>query len=173
MLEAAKNLFLIVSALFPIVDPVGGSPFFLAMTSDYLPEARRALSWRIAVNSFLLLVASYFVGTYILSFFGISLPIVQVGGGIILVSMGWAMLMQRDEGGDAGNRKNIHPEDVVRQAFYPLTLPTNGWPRLNFRRDHVRSKCCAQPCAPSFNDFGCASRLSADRVKYFSVLRIR
>lgn len=128
MLEAAKNLFLIVSALFPIVDPVGGSPFFLAMTSDYLPEARRALSWRIAVNSFLLLVASYFVGTYILSFFGISLPIVQVGGGIILVSMGWAMLMQRDEGGDAGNRKNIHPEDVVRQAFYPLTLPLTVGP---------------------------------------------
>ena len=128
MLEAAKNLLLIVSALFPIVDPVGGSPFFLAMTSDYLPEARRALSWRIAVNSFLLLVASYFVGTYILSFFGISLPIVQVGGGIILVSMGWAMLMQRDEGCDAGNRKNIHPEDVVRQAFYPLTLPLTVGP---------------------------------------------
>jgi len=128
VLEAAKSLFLIVSALFPIVDPVGGSPFFLAMTSDYLLEARRALSWRIAVNSFLLLVASYFVGTYILSFFGISLPIVQVGGGIILVSMGWALLMQRDEGCDAGDRKNIHPEDVVRQAFYPLTLPLTVGP---------------------------------------------
>ena len=128
MLEAAKNLFLIVSALFPIVDPVGGSPFFLAMTGDYLPEARRALSWRIAVNSFLLLVASYFVGTYILSFFGISLPIVQVGGGIVLVSMGWAMLIERDEGCDAGHRKNIHPEDVVRQAFYPLTLPLTVGP---------------------------------------------
>jgi multiple antibiotic resistance protein len=98
MLEAAKNLFLVVSALLPIVDPLGGSPFFLAMTNEYLPEARRALSWRIALNSFVLLVASYFVGTYILTFFGISLPIVQVGGGIILVAMGWAMLMERDEG---------------------------------------------------------------------------
>ena len=62
MLEAAKVLFLIVSALFLIVDPVGGSPFFLAMTNEYLPEARRALSWRIALNSFVLLVGSYFVG---------------------------------------------------------------------------------------------------------------
>jgi multiple antibiotic resistance protein len=128
MLEAAKNLFLIVSALFPIVDPVGGSPFFLAMTNDYLPEARRALSWRIALNSFVLLVASYFVGTYILTFFGISLPIVQVGGGIVLVAMGWAMLMQRDEGCDSSNRRNIHPQDVVRQAFYPLTLPLTVGP---------------------------------------------
>src|SRR5246500_4072762 len=128
MLEAVKNLFLIVSALFPIVDPLGGSPFFLAMTNEYLPDARRALSWRIAVNSFVLLVASYFVGTYILAFFGISLPIVQVGGGIVLIAMGWAILMQRDEGCGAADRKNIHPQDVVRQAFYPLTLPLTVGP---------------------------------------------
>jgi multiple antibiotic resistance protein len=128
MLEAAKNLFLIISALFPIVDPVGGSPFFLAMTNEYLPEARRALSWRIALNSFVLLVASYFVGTYILTFFGISLPIVQVGGGIVLVAMGWAMLMERDEGCDSSSRKHIHPQDLGREAFYPLTLPLTVGP---------------------------------------------
>jgi multiple antibiotic resistance protein len=128
MLEAAKNLFLIVSALFPIVDPVGGSPFFLTMTNEYRPEVRRSLSWRIALNSFVLLVASYFVGTYILAFFGISLPIVEVGGGIILVAMGWAILMQRDEGCDAASRKDIHPRDVLRQAFYPLTLPLTVGP---------------------------------------------
>lgn len=128
MLEAAKSLFLFVTALFPIVDPLGGSPFFLAMTSEYHPGARRALSWRIALNSFALLVGSYFVGTYILAFFGISLPIVQVGGGIVLIAMGWALLMQRDEGCDASNRKNIHPEDVARQAFYPLTLPLTVGP---------------------------------------------
>ena len=128
MLEAAKNLFLIISALLPIVDPLGGSPFFLAMTNEYLPEARRALSWRIALNSFVLLVASYFIGTYILTFFGISLPIVQVGGGLVLVSMGWAMLMERDEGSDASNRKDIRPQDIVREAFYPLTLPLTVGP---------------------------------------------
>jgi len=128
MLEAAKNLFLIVSALFPIVDPLGGSPFFLAMTNEYPPEVRKALSWRIALNTFALLVASYFVGTYILTFFGISLPIMQVGGGIIVIAMGRAILMQRDEGSDASNRKHIHPQDVVRQAFYPLTLPLTVGP---------------------------------------------
>jgi multiple antibiotic resistance protein len=128
MLEAAKSLFLIVSALFPIVDPVGGSPFFLAMTGDYPPEARRALSWQIALNSFVLIVASYFVGTYILAFFGISLPIVQVGGGVVLVAMGWAILLQRDEGCDAADRKNIHPQDAAREAFYPLTLPLTVGP---------------------------------------------
>jgi multiple antibiotic resistance protein len=127
MVEAAKNLFLIVGALFPIVDPVGGSPFFLAMTTEYLPDARKGLSRRIAFNSFVLLVGSYFIGTYILTFFGISLPIVQVGGGIILVSMGWSMLMERDDGCDASSRKRL-PQDIGREAFYPLTLPLTVGP---------------------------------------------
>ena len=88
LVEAAKSLFLILSALFPIVDPLGASPIFLAMTRDYSPSTRRALSWRIAMNSFFLLVGSYFIGTDILSFFGISLPVVQVGGGLIVISTG-------------------------------------------------------------------------------------
>src|SRR5712692_11224920 len=94
MVEAAKSLFLILSALFPIVDPLGGSPIFLALTRDYSPSARRALSWRSAMDSFFLLVGSYFIGTHILAFFGISLPVVQVGGGCSLLSMIPALLMR-------------------------------------------------------------------------------
>ena len=128
MLEAAKNLLLILSAIFPIVDPIGGSPFFLALTGGYSSEARKALSWRIAVDSFVLLVGSYFVGTYILAFFGISLPVVQVGGGMILVAMGWAALMENDDGCDKSARKSIEPQDVFHRAFYPLTLPLTVGP---------------------------------------------
>ena len=128
MLEAAKSLLLVLSALFPIVDPLGGSPFFLALTSEYPSDARKALSWQIAVNSFLLLVGSYFVGTYILAFFGISLPVVQVGGGMVLVVMGWATLMEKDEPAHGVPRKGIQCQDVFRQAFYPLTLPLTVGP---------------------------------------------
>ena len=128
MLEAAKSLFLVLSALFPIVDPLGGSPFFLALTSEYAPESRKILSRQIAVDSFLLLVGSYFVGTYILAFFGISLPVVQVGGGMVLVVMGWATLMEKDEAAHGVPRKGIQRQDVFRQAFYPLTLPLTVGP---------------------------------------------
>ena len=128
MLEAAKNLLLILSAIFPIVDPIGGSPFFLALTPEYSSEERKALSWRIAFDSFVLLVGSYFVGRYILTFFGISLPVVQVGGGMVLVAMGWVTLMEKDEGYDKTARKSIEPQDVFRRAFYPLTLPLTVGP---------------------------------------------
>src|SRR6266849_3796193 len=107
MVEAAKNLFLILSALFPIVDPLGGSPIFPAMTREYSSCTRRALSLRIAINSFLLLVGSYFVGTHVLSFFGISLPVVQVGGGSIVISTGWALLKQRYDEDPKAMKKNI------------------------------------------------------------------
>jgi multiple antibiotic resistance protein len=128
VVEAATNLFLILSALFPIVDPLGGSPIFLAMTREYSPSTRRALSLRIAINSFRLLVGSYFVGTHVLSFFGISLPVVQVGGGLLVVSTGWTLLKQNYDDDRQDVKKSIQPTDPFHNAFYPLTLPLTVGP---------------------------------------------
>jgi len=128
VIEAAKSLFLILSALFPIVDPLGGSPIFLALTREYPPEARKALSMRIALNSFFLLIASYFIGTHILAFFGISLPVVQVGGGLVVISTGWALLKQRDDDDQKDAKRSIQPQDPFRHAFYPLTMPLTVGP---------------------------------------------
>lgn len=127
MADAVKVFFLILSALFPIVDPVSGSPVFLALTKEYSPETRRALSWKVAVYSFFLMIGCYFIGSHVLGFFGVSLPVVQVGGGLVVVAVGWALLMQKDEARDPAP-KNIQPQDVFRQAFYPLTLPLTVGP---------------------------------------------
>jgi multiple antibiotic resistance protein len=128
MVETARNIFLIVSALFPIVDPLGGSPIFLSLTRDYRPAARKVLSRQIAVNSFFLLLGSYLIGTHILAFFGISLPAVQVGGGLIVVSTGWTMLKRRDEEDRDVVQRNTHHHETLHQAFYPLTLPLTVGP---------------------------------------------
>jgi multiple antibiotic resistance protein len=128
MLQAAKSLLLIVTALFPIVDPLGGSPIFLALTRQYTSESRQGLSRRIAVNSFFLLVGSYLIGSYILDFFGISLPVVQVGGGLIVISTGWAMLKQKTDDEHATTRENVRREDPFGRAFYPLTMPLTVGP---------------------------------------------
>ncbi|HJZ63013.1 MAG TPA: MarC family protein [Candidatus Acidoferrum sp.] len=128
MLEVAKSILLIVSALFPIVNPIGGAPVFLALTGDYTASARRLLAWRITLNSFILIVASYLVGTHILAFFGISIPIVQVGGGLIVISNGWALLKQKESDERGQIQKNMNPADILRRAFYPLTLPLTVGP---------------------------------------------
>lgn len=128
MAETAKSVFLIVSALFPIVDPLGGSPIFLALTNQYPSPARRALARRIAMNSFFLLVGSYLTGTHVLAFFGISLPVVQVGGGSVVIASGWAMLNRQDDAERAEGRPKVQPSDPLRHAFYPLTFPLTVGP---------------------------------------------
>jgi multiple antibiotic resistance protein len=129
VLEAVKTTILIVSALFPIVNPLGGSPIFLALTREYSTTERKLLSQRIAMNSFILLVASFVVGTHILAFFGISLPVVQVGGGLIVISTGWTMLKQKDEDDRQGQvHQSVNQHDIFRNAFYPLTLPLTVGP---------------------------------------------
>ena len=128
MIQVAKSILLVVSALFPIVDPIGGSPIFLSLTRDYTVPTRRLLARRIAINSFILLIASFAIGSHVLSFFGISLPVVQVGGGLIVVAAGWAMLKQKD-GSDRGPvGRTVNTADVLRDAFYPLTLPLTVGP---------------------------------------------
>ena len=80
------------------------------------------------MNSFFLLVGSYFIGTHILSFFGISLPVVQVGGGLIVISTGWALLKQGNVEEPKEVKQDIQPRDPFHNAFYPLTLPLTVGP---------------------------------------------
>ena len=128
VMQAVKGILLVVSALFPIVDPIGGSPIFLSLTRDCTAEMRRLLARRIALNSFILLVASFTIGSHVLSFFGISLPVVQVGGGLIVISTGWAMLNQKDANDRGGVARTVTCTDVLHDAFYPLTLPLTVGP---------------------------------------------
>jgi multiple antibiotic resistance protein len=130
LLEAVETTALFLSALFPIVNPLGGSPIFLTLTRDYSPASRRLLSKRIALNSFILLVVSGLIGAHILAFFGISLPIVQVGGGMVVIVTGWNMLQQKedDENPDTQVHHDVNPRDIFRSAFYPFTLPLTVGP---------------------------------------------
>jgi multiple antibiotic resistance protein len=128
MLQIVKSILLVVSALFPIVDPIGGSPVFLSLTRDYSRETRRLLARRIAMDSFVLLVVSFTVGSHVLSFFGISLPVVQVGGGLIVISTGWAMLKQKDDRDRNALSRPVDCSNALDDAFYPLTLPLTVGP---------------------------------------------
>jgi len=110
------------------VDPIGGSPVFLSLTRDYTREIRKLLARRIAIDSFILLLASFAIGSHVLSFFGISLPVVQVGGGLIVISTGWAMLNQKDDNDRSAARRSVNCTDALRDVFYPLTLPLTVGP---------------------------------------------
>ena len=125
----AKYTLLVVGTLFPIVNPIGNTPIFLSLTRGLSGRGRRALARMIAVNGLILILGSIFIGTHILAFFGISLPVVQVGGGLLVISTGWTLLRQQnDVAGGNGGRRECNEDDYSRQAFYPLTLPLTVGP---------------------------------------------
>ncbi len=125
--NVVKVFFLVFSTLFPIVNPLSASPFFFALTKDIPPKTRRVLSLRIASNSFLLMIGSHLIGAYVLRFFGVSLPVVQVGGGLVVISLGWTLLTEKEEEVDEA-RRNVQSQDIFRRTFYPLTLPLTVGP---------------------------------------------
>jgi len=127
--DLARNTLLVVGALFPIVNPLGNTPIFLTLTRGLSGAGRARLARAIAVNGLVLMVASIFIGTYILAFFGISLPVVQVGGGLVVIATGWGMLRQPDDDAANGGAKEPCQEgNYMRQAFYPLTMPLTVGP---------------------------------------------
>jgi multiple antibiotic resistance protein len=123
------NAFLLVYAgLFPIVNPIGSAPIFLGLTRRCTDEERHALASQVATNSFFLLVVSLFVGSYVLQFFGITLPVLRIAGGLVVTSFGWKLLHAGSELEDKGAVEAAGRSDRSADAFYPLTMPLTVGP---------------------------------------------
>jgi multiple antibiotic resistance protein len=125
--QLIEHTLLVFAALFPIVNPVGGAPVFLAMTDGLDDGQRRLLARRIAFNAFLLVMGSIFVGNYVIEFFGLSVPVVQVGGGLLVCALAWRLL-HSDETADQMRIGPRSSEEMAARAFYPLTLPLTVGP---------------------------------------------
>jgi multiple antibiotic resistance protein len=120
-----NSILLVFAGLFPIVNPVGDAPIFLTLTRHCSMGERHTLASKVAVNSFILLTFSLFLGSYVLEFFGITLPVLRIAGGLVVTAFGWKLLHAgdtpdgKDDQGTAGNQVD---------AFYPLTMPLTVGP---------------------------------------------
>ncbi len=122
------NAFLLVYAgLFPIVNPVGSAPIFLGLTAGCSDAERNVLARKVAINSIFLLIGSMFIGSHLLVFFGITLPVVRIAGGLVVAAFGWTLLQS---GADADDRRATAAEhqSAPVDAFYPLTMPLTVGP---------------------------------------------
>jgi multiple antibiotic resistance protein len=129
--EFAATILLAIGALLPIVDPLGGAPIYLAMTANLTQEERNQMAKAVAINSFLLLIASALVGAYVLDFFGLSIPAVQVAGGIVVCAIAWSFLNSPNSPpalAREGTAPTLTPDDLSQRAFYPLTMPLTVGP---------------------------------------------
>jgi multiple antibiotic resistance protein len=121
------NAFLLTyAALFPIINPVGNAPIILSLTRTRTERERAVLARNVAIASFLLLLGSILIGSHVLEFFGISLPVVRIGGGLVVTAFGWRMLnsgVSADGHAHAANR----PDEPL-DTFYPYTMPLTVGP---------------------------------------------
>lgn len=121
-----------LSALISIINPIGIAFIFAEKTRDLNSAERAGLAKAIARNSFFVLVASMFLGSPILAFFGISLEALRIAGGLVVTTTGWAMLVAEppDPAKLAATDEPpvVDPSHVLRQGFFPLTMPLTVGP---------------------------------------------
>jgi multiple antibiotic resistance protein len=129
MLEALKLIPMVAVALFPVLNPIGSAIIIFGMTGNVDNPRWKSVSKKIAIYGFLMLTFFFLFGSYILKMFGITVPIVQLSGGLVLASIGWKTLNQKDEESapDTGSLDQVQ-SSLEAKTFYPYTFPITVGP---------------------------------------------
>jgi len=112
-------------ALFPIVDPFGGIPIFFSMTSSWTPRDRNRTAIKTGMWVFLILITFLFFGRFVLQFFGISLPVIKIAGGLIVANTAWGMVTSTSRITPAESHEAESKEDI---SLTPLAMPLMSGP---------------------------------------------
>jgi multiple antibiotic resistance protein len=127
MLKLIQIILFTFAALFPVLNPFGAAMIFLNVASGLSDHDQAKLALRVAFNTFLLLTVVLLTGAWILRFFGITVPIIQVGGGLVVACIGWNLLNKPEGVGQRTYTSNNFKE-AEGLAFYPLTMPITAGP---------------------------------------------
>ena len=134
LLPLFKSFALAFGALLPVVNPLGSALVLLGIVGNAPAPVFRSLARRIAINMTLFMLVVELLGAGLLNFFGISLPVVQVAGGLVLASMGWKLLNQpatatkTDADVKEAGFGSSDLRSVEQKVFYPLTFPVTIGP---------------------------------------------
>jgi multiple antibiotic resistance protein len=133
-LQTWKTFLIALSALLPMVNPVGSALQLLPLVGDAPLDVYRNLARRIAIDNIIFLLIVEVLGSAILRFFGISIPIVEVSGGIVIAGLGWSVLNrpapEPRPADDPSRKVPVTADDsrFVQKVFYPFTFPITSGP---------------------------------------------
>lgn len=137
------NTFLVLlGAIFSVLNPIGAIPFFVGLTQDYNKSERSRVSLMTAVNVCIILLISFFLGEYVLKFFGITISALRIAGGILIASSGFGLLNANPKK-RKGISKEVEEDLQTRNsiALTPLAMPMLAGPGsisllIAFYQDH-------------------------------------
>ncbi|MGC9292700.1 MAG: MarC family protein [Acidobacteriaceae bacterium] len=117
------------STLLPLINPVGSALIFMGLVGPADHAVYKRLARKIAFITVLFLLTVDLVGSFVLRFFGVSLPVVEVAGGLVIASMGWHLLNEPDSSAAIPEDKPLHTlEALDARVFYPFTFPITAGP---------------------------------------------
>ena len=119
-MDFTTALLAAVTALFPLMNPVGNTPIFFGITSNDTPGYRRRQALKIAINVFIILTVCLVCGRYILAMFGLTVPILRLAGGLVVANVGWGLLKQSPQ---LNAEANEEARDKVDVSLSPMALP--------------------------------------------------
>lgn len=126
-----QGLILVPMTLLPIINPLSSAPVFAATVGSNRAIAAR-LARQVAINAWFVMLVSMLVGTYVLALFGISLPVVRIGGGLLVAATAWHMLHHTEDDDvhavAAENAATLSDADIVQRSFFPITFPLTTGP---------------------------------------------
>ena len=119
-MEFTTALLAAMTALFPLMNPVGNTPIFFSITANDTPGYRRRQALKIAINVFVILTVCLLFGRYILLMFGLSVPILRLAGGLVVGKVGWGLLHQSPSLNEEADNE---ARDKVDVSLSPMALP--------------------------------------------------
>jgi len=125
MIELA---ILVLASLFSVVNPLGAIPVYLALTTSYTKQERNKSSLAISIYFTLILLTFFVAGSYILSFFGISLSSLKIAGGLVIFNSGFALLNGKFESNRVNKRVKSEAKEKDDISFAPMAMPMLSGP---------------------------------------------
>lgn len=110
-------------SLLALINPVGAVPFFLSLTSEQSDGERRRTIRIASISVFCVIAITTLLGQQIISFFGISVGSLEVGGGIIMLLMAINMLNAQIGNTRATAEERNEAESKNSIAVVPLAIP--------------------------------------------------
>lgn len=128
VMGAGALLIASFTALFSVVNPLTAMPVFLSLTEDNTEAETAKTARKASMYMFCVLITFLLIGTYILSFFGISLPGIRIAGGIIIMRAGFSMMNPEKPGRKLSKEDQEAAMDKDDISFSPLAMPLLSGP---------------------------------------------
>jgi multiple antibiotic resistance protein len=126
-MELINDILLAFLAILPVVNPFSKPPIFISITEGLTADEQRKQALKACLYAFLILLVSLLAGTFILEFFSISPPAVQIAGGLLIARTGFQMLNPQKE----HHQTNVEEQEAREKediSFVPLAMPLLSGP---------------------------------------------